>query len=442
MIMYEHESLRPEMLGTGSFHAEPSLKSHQQVQKLEEAMESDNVVIPNAQCSGQESGEISESHGQDSDVDAGSDRTTDEDQNAPGGSGSDSKTGDAMMDYSQSCPPTEGANFLPQTATVQEPRPQTLASLSSTELQLQLRYFHTTKSLEDVDLNGPVKCLVCAREGHLAEACDRLTCAVCGKQNEHFIQHCPQRKKCQRCREIGHGSSSCHHKLAAARSEITCDWCQRIGHVEEECELLWRTSGRPWESEFAIRTSGLGCYECGGAGHLGNDCPTRRPGKPMGTSTWSSAGRYQASSGSQGGMMIKGRAKQQESGDLDYGDDDSVNFIRPKISGPTPRGQINIASQGLGKPQSGSWTHIRASRRGGYWNDGPAEDYRRNRDNYRPSNRRSVSPHYAIRGSSGGIDNYKPPLPSGPPPRTAKNRAATYRPMPSAAHNAWSKHRT
>lgn len=358
-----------------------------------------------------------------------------------------------MMDYSQSHSPIKGSNLPLQNATSQELRPQTLASLPPAELQFQLRYFHTTRSLKDLNLDAPVKCLVCARGGHLAEACDRLTCAVCGKRNEHFIQNCPQRKRCQRCREIGHRSSNCHHKLAATRSEITCDWCQRIGHVEEECELLWRTSGRPWESEFAIRTSGLGCYECGGARHLGNDCPTRRPGKPMGTSTWSSAGRNQTSTRSQGGMMIKGRAKQQESIELDYGDDD---FIRPKISGPTPRGQINVASQGFSKLQPSSWTannesyqgdDIRGSRRGADWNGGPAGDRSSIRDSsqysYRPSNRRSVSPHYAIRGSNGRIDNHEPPLPPGPPPRKrSRSRLAPYRAMPSAAHNAWSKHRT
>lgn len=359
------------------------------------------------------------------------------------------------MGYSQSCPPIKDSSLLAQNTTSQEPRPQTLASLPPEELQLQLRYFHTTKSVKDVDLDGPVKCLVCTGEGHLADVCDRLTCGVCGKRSEHFIQHCPQRKRCNWCREIGHHQSSdCRHKLATTRSEITCDWCQRIGHVEKECELLWRTSGRPWESEFAIRTSGLGCYECGGAGHVGNDCPTRRPGKPMGTSSWSSAGGTQTSSRPQGGMVIKGRAKQQESMELDYGDDDTTNFIRPKIAGPTPRGQINIANQGFSKAQPGSWTAnnesyqaigIRGSRRGGKWNDGPAGGHSNSRAqgpySYRPSNRRSASPHYAIRGSNGGIDHYKPPLPPGPPPRKTKSRPASYRPLPSAAHNAWSKHR-
>lgn len=417
-------------------------------------MEGDNVVPLDDQSIGDESGEISESHDRDSRADDGSDTTTGEDHHVHAGSDSDSKTGDAMMDYSQSCPPITDSDLLPQTATAQELRPQTLASLPPAELQFQLRYFHTTKSLKDLDLNGPVKCLVCAREGHLADACDRLTCADCGQRNDHFIQHCPQRKRCQRCREIGHQSSSCPHKVAAPRSEITCDWCQRIGHVEEECELLWRTSGRPWESEFAIRTSGLGCYECGGAGHLGNDCPTRRPGKPMGTISWSSAGGYQPSSSSQVGMTIKGRANKQESFELDYGDDDNTNFIRPKVLGPTPRGQINIASQSFSKSQPGSRTannesyqgnNIRGSRRDGDWNGGPAREDSSNRDlgpnRYRPRNRRSVSPHYAIRGSNGGIDNYKPPLPPGPPPRNAKSRMASYRPMPSAARNAWSKHR-
>ena len=424
-----------------------SPETHQRLHKLEEAMDREDIAMPYAQSNGQESGEISETHDPVSDAHDGSDRTTDKNQNAHGGSDSDSKVGDAMMDYSQSrpSPSIEESDLHPQNFPSQEPGSQTLASLPSTELQLQLKYFHTTKSLKDVDINGPVKCLVCRQEGHLAEACARLTCAVCGKRNEHFIQHCPQRKRCQRCREIGHQSANCHHKLAAARSEITCDWCQRIGHVEEECELLWRTSGRPWESDFAVRTSGLECYECGRAGHLGNDCPTRRPGKPLGTSTWSSAGRYQTSSGSQGGMVIKGRAKQQESIELDYGDDDSLNFIRPKIQGTTPRGQINIASQGFSNPQPPTWVSTRTGHRDkGYWSYGRAEERSNMRDQgqhrLRSSDRRSASPQYAIRGSGGNIDNYKPPLPPGPPPR--KPRARTqYGAMPNRAHNSRSNYR-
>lgn len=434
--------------GKRSSHAAFSLNRLQHFQTREEPMDCDTIAFSHAenQTRGQESGAILECHDQDCVADDGSRSTVDGSQDAHGDSDADSKTGDAMMDYSQSCPPIKDSNLLPQNAVSQESRPQTLANLPPEALQLQRRYFHTTKTLNELDLNGLVKCLVCAREGHLAEACERLTCAVCGKRNEHFSQHCPQRKRCQRCREIGHQSSNCHHKLAASRSEITCDWCQRVGHVEEECELLWRTSGRPWESEYSIRTTGLGCYECGGAGHLGNDCPTRRPGKPMGTSTWSSAGKYQTSSGSQDGMVIKGRAKRQESIELDYGDDDSPNFIRPKIPAPTPRGQINIASQSFSNSQPGSWTgnnvsypgnHIRGSQGVANRNGRPAGEYPSTRDqgqySYRSSNRRSVSPQYAIRGSYGGIDKHKPPLPPKPPTRIRKTRVPAYRPI---------KHRT
>lgn len=431
-----------------SARPEPPPKTHPDVD-LESG---DDVIILNVQNSGQESGEISEGHVQGSDADGGSQYRSE-----GAGSNSDSESDDAMISYSQSAPPDKDLNNAEspsQQRFAQSLSPRTMADLAPEELKLQLKYFHPTKTLDDLDGNGVFKCLVCAQEGHLPEACDKLTCAVCGKYNEHSTRTCPQRTRCKRCREPGHESSSCHHKLAATRAEIICDWCQRVGHIEDDCELLWRTSGRPWETQFIIRTLGLGCYECGQAGHLGNDCPSRRPGKPMGTSTWSLPGKHNQTSNSPDGIMIKGRAQQQRAIEVvDSEDDDKANFYRPRIPAPARRGQIRIASQGLGQHRSSSGTPLSAlyqgDHAGGYRDSeylgGRRGEYSSAREqdqyNYRPSGRRSASPHPSARGPNRISGRYKP-LPQEQPPRHGTYGGEPYRPMPSAAHSAWTRHRT
>ncbi|MCJ1471443.1 hypothetical protein MMC13_000082 [Lambiella insularis] len=149
------------------------------------------------------------------------------------------------------------------------------------------------------------------------------------------------------------------------------------------------------------------------SGHLGNDCPTRNPRKQAGTSTWTIGNRpvtgRPSRYSSQGGLLIKGRA--QQSGQMVDHSEDDRDFIRPRIDRAPNRGNINIPS-----------------RRGG---------------------RRPDLDHYSGTGrnGSGGYDTYKPPLPKEiPPPPKAERRAPqgsdVYRPMPSAAQNAWKKRRT
>ena len=420
---------------------------------------SDDFIVLNVQSSGQESGEISEDSVQGFDADRGFKRTSNEYRSGEAGNNSDSEGEDAMMSYSQSAPLTKNpinGESPPHDSSVQTLRPRILADLAPNELKLQSRYFHPTKTLDDLDSNDMVKCLVCAQEGHLPDTCDKLTCAVCGS-NDHFTRTCPQRTRCKRCREPGHELSSCHHKLAATRAEIVCDWCQRVGHIEDDCELLWRTSGRPWETQFIIRTLGLGCYECGESGHLGNDCPTRMPGKRMGTSTWSLPGKPNQTRNSSEGMMIKGRAQQREFEILDSEDDDKANFFRPRIPAPARRGEIRTASQGLGQHRSSSGQPLSApyhdeyqddrprgyrdteyfeDRRGGYLSGREQAQY-----HYRSSDRRSASPPQPARVFNGKFSRYKP-APQERPPRHGTYGGESYRPMPSAAHNAWVRHRT
>ncbi|MCJ1469781.1 hypothetical protein MMC07_008423 [Pseudocyphellaria aurata] len=382
-------------------------------------MESDNFTAVDAQSIGQESGEIPESEDQNSDVDSGSNKMTDEDQNAYSASDSDSQTGDAMMDYSQSCPPIKELNLALQKVVSQGLRPQTLASLSPAELQFQLRYFHTTKVLEDLDLGGPVRCL---NGTSISFNIARRRKGVSGVEKL----------------AINHRTAIISLVLLDPRSLVT------------------------GANALVMSKKSASCFGVPLAGH-GNQNSPSEPLRWDATSVvdldiWATIVQRE-DQGSQG-EQVHGHwpadtklpsARKVESNELDYGDEDITNFLRPKITGAAPKGQIHIASQGFTKPQPGSRTannepfqgdSIRGSRQDRKWNDGRAGEDSYIRDpspySYRPSKRRSVSPRHAARASNGGIDNYTPPLPPGPPPRRARSRPASSRPSP---RKEWSRRR-
>ena len=390
-----------------------------------------------------------------------------------------SQEGDAMMEYanSEQVVAVSGQN---KTTAVLPPRKtaNVLADLSPHDLNAQLRYFHTTKAREEVDVNTPVRCVVCAKEGHMARSCESLTCSSCGAFNRHTTQACPNNAKCKKCREQGHDEGHCPYKLKRLpMHEIVCDLCQRSGHIEDNCELVWRTSGRPWESDLAHANVRLSCYECGRSGHLGNDCPSRKPHKAMGTSTWDgNMGLVSIKSTQE--IKIKGKATRQNPINLDDSDDERANFYRPKVSLPEPvrSGQIRIVTGRHGSPvyepsrsdrpayaeyQNGSFTPISDNYRDndarqpyqeyrdrgrGNWRavDGPdhAADLRYN--DYRPDERRSRSPPYRDQqGYAGGSSwpTSRPAPRAEQQDRRPRTDANVYRPMPSAAQNAWARRR-
>ena len=393
-----------------------------------------------------------------------------------------SEDGDAMMEYSNSEQVVADADESGQNKTTAVLPPSktasVLADLSPHDLNAQLRYFHTTKAREEVDVNTPVRCIVCAKEGHMARSCESLTCTNCGAFNRHTTQACPNSAKCGKCREPGHDEGHCPYKLKRLpRHEIVCDLCQRSGHIEDDCELVWRTSGRPWESDLAHANVRLSCYECGHSGHLGNDCPSRKPHKAMGTSTWDGNMGLLSIKSSQE-IKIKGKATRQNPVNLDDSDDERANFYRPKVSLPEPvrRGQIRIVTGRHESPvyepsrsdrpahaeyQNGSFAPINDTyrdkdarqsyqeyrdRERGNWRavDGPdyAADLRYN--DRRLNERRSRSPPYRDQQGYAGGASWPTPRPAPraeQQDRRLRTDANVYRPMPSAAQNAWARRR-
>lgn len=356
----------------------------------------------------------------------------------------DAEIQDETLSYSKSNP---GPSF---------PKALTLRDLDSQDFELQLRYFYVACDPRTIDYNDPVRCFTCAKDGHTSNTCFALTCSSCGVDGDHFTAACPKTRRCEKCRERGHAKKDCLCKLGRlVEKELECDLCKQLGHMETDCELVWRTSG-PWEAEIPTFSVRLACYECGKAGHLGNDCPTRNPKKQIGSSTWTFKrgikGKSQVGDRSGTGISIRGRAEQMKAIEIDDSEDEQANFYRPRIPPPVRSGQVRAAINNIGRYQGSSWTPTNDVRErevasGVYYSGDPR--------------RHPPSPSVPVRIGSfnakdsrfRGSDTYTPNI----TPRTgtgatrnrrtkkAKHRAeeaSTYRPMPSSAQNAWKKHRT
>ena len=382
--------------------------------------------------------------------------------------GNTSEDLDAMADYadaSQALGPPEPRSPKLEGQAIDGRRPTYLSDLGEQDLDAQLLYFYITQDPQNLDFKSiPVRCLVCARAGHMAPECPTLTCADCGSYNDHFVPFCPHKRKCSKCRGQGHDSAKCPSKLKLAASEIICDLCQEKGHTEHNCELLWRTSGPPKPlNKSDKRWKYIYCYECGGPQHLGNDCPTRRPGKPMGTATWSLKGNAlpagQSHNKSKAGLTIRGRAQQHQPEliNISSDSDGDTQLVRSKLPVPTNKGLIRIAVPGRTGNQHPRQTYnnepyvlqqIDDSDTG---NAQYIDDYRQAAASQRYFDSRHDRPYMYPghpRTSSRPNLSYQPP----PPPRrhpdnpkysmrSNAERGDTYRPMPSAGQNAWRQYR-
>ncbi|KAL9128820.1 MAG: hypothetical protein Q9217_002573 [Psora testacea] len=365
---------------------------------------------------------------------------------------------DAMKEYADS-ERTPNWNGQQQSPSKPEPKRGTrvLADLDPEDINAQLRYFLFSKDGKKDYLSIPIRCLVCGKAGHMSMDCEQLVCADCGANNEHITANCPTSAKCAKCREQGHKESSCPYKLKnMSRHEMICDLCKRSGHIEDECELFWRTSGRPWESDLIGQKTRIFCYECGKYGHLGNDCTTRQPGKAMGTSTWSlrNAGPTPSIFGDTSIHSKVQRPFPTSNADENH---DHGNFCRPKAPQRAQKGQIriNVAKSKTVESFQPTWTPVNQRnprdehRRNQYEDPGRrrSEVYQSHRNDYQSDGPDSYGPNNFRRQHRDGHtyhrgDQYPPP-----PQQLGRHHVQqpkshnAYRPMPSAAQNAWSRHR-
>ncbi|KAH8901016.1 hypothetical protein GQ53DRAFT_1576 [Thozetella sp. PMI_491] len=113
-------------------------------------------------------------------------------------------------------------------------------------------------------------CALCTSHGHRVGNCPALICRFC--QEEHPAYACPTRRRCTKCRELGHTSQGCREKLALPPDEMECAVCESKQHVEAACDELWRSFNPPQAAIKRVKQLPVFCYFCGSGGHYGADC--------------------------------------------------------------------------------------------------------------------------------------------------------------------------
>ncbi|KIP10394.1 hypothetical protein PHLGIDRAFT_33917, partial [Phlebiopsis gigantea 11061_1 CR5-6] len=138
-----------------------------------------------------------------------------------------------------------------------------------------------------------------AEDGHKAKDCFLMICLTCGARDEHSTRSCPISKTCYTCGMKGHLNRDCPNRYTARGhgKYEDCDRCGSTFHQTIECPTLWRMYDYVDDSERLrilhereeVRDLDLGeggegyigpddwCYNCGGCGHLGDDCTQPHP---------------------------------------------------------------------------------------------------------------------------------------------------------------------
>jgi protein AIR1/2 len=149
--------------------------------------------------------------------------------------------------------------------------------------EYQLKYFPGVPA-------GGLFCVMCASYGHTAGSCPAMTCRFCQDQR-HPSYGCPTRRRCTKCKQLGHIKADCQEKLALPVDEVECAICAGRGHTEAVCDELWRSfDPADLASIEKVNYLPVFCYRCGNEGHYGPECGLNRSGfKVSRLETWSQA---------------------------------------------------------------------------------------------------------------------------------------------------------
>ncbi|KAL2821957.1 hypothetical protein BJX63DRAFT_427318 [Aspergillus granulosus] len=249
--------------------------------------------------------------------------------------------------------------------------PLILADLDREDLETQARAMFYDRDINDVNLQLPITCIECLREGHLAEVCPTKECIHCGAWNKHQSNFCPQWRRCQRCRERGHDQKHCPSALKSSAGEVSCDLCGSSKHVELDCDYLWKLPCPDTTSQPVLVS--ISCANCTSNAHLIGDCPT--PTRPYTSTTFTlhgiepeiitninsvvgpkRGGGPSVPSGRQQGLKIRGRADQARSPSSDSEDMMPRGGKKGPIGGNRVRGRRRRRQRGIIETAR---THIR-----------------------------------------------------------------------------------
>ncbi|KAI0812001.1 hypothetical protein GGR55DRAFT_639985 [Xylaria sp. FL0064] len=236
------------------------------------------------------------------------------------------------------------------------------------------------------------------------QVCPDLSCRFCDSTSHHSFG-CPSRRRCDKCRQIGHSSDTCREKLALAADELGgCAFCG-ADHEDQDCFEIW-TSFEPSASNTKkVKSIPAFCYVCGGENHYGPECSLfNKGGKETGRTTWSKATRdiyidpecediALAWVGVDPGQLAKrefhvpGRAT-RKTHTYFVSSESEEELIHAPVKHTQRRGEIRIASN-IGTMNG----------------NGP--------------------------GQGGGHKHWQPPLPAGPPPPLSDNKRRSFQPASS-----------
>ncbi|KAK0100901.1 hypothetical protein ONS95_007345 [Cadophora gregata] len=214
--------------------------------------------------------------------------------------------------------------------------------LRQAELYLQQRYYPSS------DLNI-MHCLACSKTGHKTLECPLMKCSICQTRGIHSEAMCPQKKRCNRCRERGHQTEACKEKLSLPKSEMSCDICHSPDHLEMACHYVWRSFDPRPEEIFTVQNIPVECYICGNSDHFGPECGLHRGVALSGGLTWSkhnlsmyvdpSSNNRAISAGKDYSIPPKGPKRGNANDPITIDEEsDAEPFIRPKVLPSHPKG--------------------------------------------------------------------------------------------------------
>ncbi|KAJ5168113.1 uncharacterized protein N7482_003707 [Penicillium canariense] len=153
--------------------------------------------------------------------------------------------------------------------------PVSLLDLKQDDMDVQAKLVYWDRDVNAIDLQLPVGCTECLRQGHMAEVCPTKECIHCGAWDTHQSTQCPSWRRCQRCRERGHVEDNCPSPLKSSAAEVPCDLCGASTHMESDCDLQYNLPMRePLSQNIVVSIS---CAHCTSGKHLIGDCPHLPP---------------------------------------------------------------------------------------------------------------------------------------------------------------------